>query len=225
MVPSVGLSLPATTTSPIDDLGCLAVTSPSLFFPGYFGQSTAPLGWRTGRRLADRRRFMASAYPSTHYYWPSDGDSLTASQPAPVAPQQPRGYLRPLTHHSSRPCFARRLNSGVRAAKMHLRKISAVLSIIAVVAIALLAYELNRDFAHNDCGLSENDARNRILKELERRNWDASGLSLPTAVGTCSYVYDYRSGDKHFSFSVLSTWGQGIKIDWYDYSQDSQPQP
>jgi hypothetical protein len=108
---------------------------------------------------------------------------------------------------------------------MHLRKISAVLSIIAVVAIALLAYELNRDFVHNDCGLSENDARNRILKELERRNWDASGLSLPKAVGTCSYVYDYRSGDKHFSFSVLSTWGQGIKIDWYDYSQDSQPQP
>ena len=121
---SVGLSLPASTTSPIDGLGCLAVTSPSLFFPGYSGQSAAPPSWRTGYRLADQRRFMASAHLSSHCYWPSDSDSLTASQPAPVAPQQRRGYLRPLTNHSSRPCFARRLNSGVRAhAKRHSERI------------------------------------------------------------------------------------------------------
>ena len=137
---SVGLSLPASTTSPIDGLGCLAVTSPSLFFPGYSGQSTAPPSWRTGYRLADQRRFMASAHLSSHCYWPSDSDSLTASQPAPVAPQQPRGYLRPLTNHSSRPCFARRLNSGVRPAMTPMHRF-AVLVLIGISTSACSAQQ------------------------------------------------------------------------------------
>ena len=46
------------------------------------------------------------------------------ANPRPLHPSSPGEYLRPLTHHSSRPCFARRLNSGVRAhAKRHSERI------------------------------------------------------------------------------------------------------
>ena len=62
------------------------------------------------------------------------------ANPRPLHPSSPGEYLRPLTNHSSRPCFARRLNSGVRPAMTPMHRF-AVLVLIGISTSACSAQQ------------------------------------------------------------------------------------
>ena len=118
-----------------------------------------------------------------------------------------------------------RLNSGVRALRSNMGILGKAVVLIVSVVAALFAYAIYRDFAHNDCGLTEPDGRARVVKELANRGWPINGLASAQGSGSCQFEYEYRAPGQHYSFSVLSTWGHGVKMSWYDHSQDSVPAP
>jgi hypothetical protein len=105
------------------------------------------------------------------------------------------------------------------------RALKAGALLILAAAVLLLGYALLQDFGNDECGLTEQQARDKVLGDLARRGLPANGLSIAKATGTCKYDYEYSGGGARLDYAVMSTWGQGIKIAWYDYAQDPQPQP
>ena len=94
-------------------------------------------------------------------------------------------------------------------------------ALVMVAGLALLAgYTVLQDFGNNECGLTELQARDKVLADLARRGLPPAGLSSAKATGTCKYGYEYSGGGARLDYAVMSTWGQGAKLAWYDYAQN-----
>jgi hypothetical protein len=96
---------------------------------------------------------------------------------------------------------------------------------VPVVILCLVVFALIQENAFDDCGLSEIEARNRVLKELKQKNWPESGLKPDGSTGTCFHYYNYIANDKDVSYAVSSTWVHGVKLSWFDNAQDRQVKP
>lgn len=87
--------------------------------------------------------------------------------------------------------------------------------------VLLVAYAAVSEVFFNECGLSETQAKEVVLKELVRRGFDAKYLDRPeNQNGSCSYSFYYKDEKQNLNYVVASTWLHGVKLSVWDYNQE-----
>ena len=87
--------------------------------------------------------------------------------------------------------------------------------LFACVAIfsLLIAYTLLSEWFIDECGLSEQQAKNIVLKELVRLHLDEKYLSAAVPyTGSCTYSYYYEKQEVKLNYIVLSSWLNGVRL-------------
>lgn len=83
------------------------------------------------------------------------------------------------------------------------------------------AYAIVAEIYFDDCGLSEAQAKDAVIKELDLRRLDKRFLSASAAQkGSCSYSFDFEGQGQKLNYIVMSTWLQGVKVNFWDYKRE-----
>ena len=96
-----------------------------------------------------------------------------------------------------------------------------ILSIPGLILVAAILYApiaLFEEIHLRSCGLSIDQARNSALKSslLSEDPGAAARLVHTGSDGSCSYNFEYSGPAGNFSFVVMSTWLQGVKLSYAD---------
>ena len=90
---------------------------------------------------------------------------------------------------------------------------------LASSLVLLVGFGAYQESYNNDCGLSESQASEMVLKDLKLRKLPVSGLSKPKLSGSCRVEYTYSESDVRLDYAVITSWGHGVKLTVYDYNQ------
>ena len=90
---------------------------------------------------------------------------------------------------------------------------------LAFSLLLFLGFGIYQESYKNDCGLSESQASEMVIKDLKLRKLSVSGLSKPKLSGSCRVEYTYSESEVRLDYAVMTSWGHGVKLTVYDYSQ------
>jgi len=96
------------------------------------------------------------------------------------------------------------------------------LSLLAVFLIVVVfSYALVAEVFFNSCGLSVQVAEKRILNShmLDKDPNASLRLWHRRSTGTCSHEFQYSGSAGEFSFVIISTWHQGVKLTYWDHNR------
>jgi hypothetical protein len=87
----------------------------------------------------------------------------------------------------------------------------------------LTGYTVVAEVYFDQCGLSQEQATDRVLEELSLRGFDKKYLSGPEAKKeSCSYSFDFDGQGQKLNYIVMSTWLHGVKLNTWDYKRDEE---
>ena len=97
-----------------------------------------------------------------------------------------------------------------------------ILAAFSFALTALFAWALYKEIAHDECGLSEKQARQSALRPVLRMKLPPEHLANKPrhSIGSCSYSFVYDGAGKEVDFVILSTWIHGVKTTWWDHDRD-----
>jgi hypothetical protein len=81
---------------------------------------------------------------------------------------------------------------------------------------ALCGFALIQDIAFNNCGLSYDQAKAKVLSHMADHGWGREKLLDGDQLGSCQYDFVLHLGDRTIEYSVLSTWIHGVKLTYWD---------
>jgi hypothetical protein len=94
-------------------------------------------------------------------------------------------------------------------------------SLVFGLLLLTFGYALIAEVAFDDCGLTLDAARNRVIRELRETDRDVKALVGPIEnLGTCWYLFTWRSKGHQIDYAVRSTWLHGVKFSFYDHRED-----
>jgi hypothetical protein len=100
---------------------------------------------------------------------------------------------------------------------------SAFLKYFFLIIVLLFIYTYGSEKIFDSCGISQEQAVEKILRELTEDSKAIDHLTLQSNRGTCEYSFMYNGPLGKIDYIILSTWQHGVKIMWWDYGRDNSP--
>ena len=92
----------------------------------------------------------------------------------------------------------------------------------ALLLALSVAYSLVTEIYFDDCGLSEAQAKDAVIREINSLKLDKKYLSSSSGqAGSCSYSFDFEGQGKKINYVVMSTWLHGVKVTSWDYHREA----
>jgi hypothetical protein len=83
---------------------------------------------------------------------------------------------------------------------------------MGIIIILILSITFVADIFFNICGLSLDEAENRVKNELKARKLNIGSLHLRNNDGTCAYYFLYEEANRTTEFIVYESWLDGTKL-------------
>jgi len=94
------------------------------------------------------------------------------------------------------------------------------LSFLLIIILFLLYSPIVCDIECNVCGLEEEYARNKVIKDLKSKKLNINNIEYTRHTGSCSYSYIYHDKYTTIDYVVSSTWLHGVKLNLYKHNQE-----
>ncbi len=93
------------------------------------------------------------------------------------------------------------------------------LSLFLISVLFFLYAPIVCDLGCNMCGLTEEYAHNKVIKDLKSKKLNINKLEYLGHTGSCSYSYTYLDKNNTIDYVILSTWLHGVKLNLYKHNQ------
>jgi len=94
------------------------------------------------------------------------------------------------------------------------------LSFLLIIILFFFYSPIVCDIGCNVCGLEEEYARNKVIKDLKSKKLNINNIEYTGHTGSCSYSYIYHDKSITIDYVILSTWIHGVKLNLYKHDQE-----